>query len=76
MAMLPVFLIGLFVGILLSYAWYLYKKDIPSDVKLKIQQAEIIRYKNDNDMLNELIEKLYKKIDTLEKEVNRKKIGG
>lgn len=76
MAMLPVFLIGLFVGILLSYAWYLYKKDIPSDVKLKIQQAEIIRYKSDNDMLNELIEKLYKKIDTLEKEVNRKKIGG
>lgn len=73
MAMLPVFLIGLFVGILLSYAWYLYKKDTPSDVKLKIQQAEIIRYKNDNDMLNELIEKLYKKIDTLEKEVNRKK---
>ena len=73
MAMLPVFMIGLIVGIAVSYAWYMYKKDTPSEIKIKIQEAEIIRYKNDNDMLNELIEKLYKKIDTLEKEVNRKK---
>jgi len=71
--MLPVFMIGLIVGIAVSYAWYMYKKDTPSEIKIKIQEAEIIRYKNDNDMLNELIEKLYKKIDTLEKEVNRKK---
>ena len=68
MAMLPVFLIGLFVGILLSYAWYLYKKDTPSDVKLKIQQAEIMRYKCDLEQLEKLNEKLYKEIAELKNE--------
>lgn len=71
MNMLPVFVIGLIVGIILSYVWYVYKKDTPSEVKLKIQEAEIIRYKNDNDMLNNLVNKLYEKIDVLEKEIKK-----
>ncbi len=71
MAMLPIFIIGLVVGIALSYAWYMYKKDTPSEVKLKIQEAEIIRYKSDLDMYHDLTDKLYAKIDELEKELKK-----
>ena len=68
MNMLPIFMIGLIVGIALSYAWYKYKEDVPSKVKVELQEKEIKRQKSDNEMLHNLIEKLYKKIDELEKE--------
>lgn len=66
MAMLPIFLIGLVVGIALSYAWYKYKEDVPSKVKVELQEKEIKRQKSDNEMLHNLIDKLYAKIDELE----------
>lgn len=66
MAMLPIFMIGLIVGIALSYAWYKYKEDVPSKVKVELQEKEIKRQKSDNEMLHNLIDKLYKKIDELE----------
>jgi len=65
MNMLPIFIIGLLVGIASSYAWYMYKKDAPSDVKIKIQEAEIVRYKNDIAQLEKLNEKLYGEINEL-----------
>ena len=65
MNMLPIFLIGLIVGIALSYAWYLYKKDTPSEVKIKIQEADIIRYKSDIEQLEKLNKKLYEEIAEL-----------
>ena len=68
MNMLPIFMIGLIVGIALSYAWYKYKEDVPSKVKVELQEKEIKRQKSDNEMLHDLIDKLYKKIDELEKE--------
>jgi hypothetical protein len=68
MNMLPIFMIGLIVGIALSYAWYKYKEDVPSKVKVELQEKEIKRQKSDNEMLHNLIDKLYKKIDELEKE--------
>lgn len=66
MAMLPIFMIGLIVGIALSYVWYKYKEDVPSKVKVELQEKEIKRQKSDNEMLHNLIDKLYKKIDELE----------
>ena len=72
MSMLPIFMIGLIVGIALSYAWYMYKKDTPSDVKIKIQDAEIIRYKSDVEQLEKLTEKLYKEIAELKNELKNK----
>ena len=70
MNMLPIFMIGLIIGVALSYAWYLYKKDTPSEVKIKILEAEVIRYKSDLEMYHDLTDKLYKKIDTLEEKKN------
>lgn len=71
--MLPVFMIGVLIGIILSYTWYLYKRDTPSDMKVKLQEKEIERQKSDNEILHNLINKLYAKIETLEKELESKK---
>lgn len=73
MSMLPIFIIGVLVGITLSYTWYVYKKDTPSDIKIKLQEKEIERQKSDNEILHNLINKLYTKIETLEKELESKK---
>lgn len=73
MAMFPVFMIGVIVGIALSYAFYKYKEDVPSQVKIQMQEREIKSQKSDNDMLNNLVDKLYKKIETLENELKEYK---
>ena len=65
MNMLPVFMIGLLVGIALSYAWYMYKKDVPSKIKLKLQEADIIKYKSDIETLKQTNEALEKTIAKL-----------
>lgn len=72
MAMLPVFMIGLVAGILLSIIYNIYRSETPSETKIRIQEAEIIRRKSDNDMLEKLVDKLYAKIDNLEKELQEK----
>lgn len=69
MAMFPIFIIGLIVGWILGYILSIYKKETPSETKFRIQEAELIRYRSDKEMLNNLVDKLYKKIDTLEKEL-------
>lgn len=73
MNMLPIFIIGLLVGGLLVYAWCNLKINSPSALQAELQEKEIIRQKSDNKMLNDLIDKLYKKIDNLEKELNEYK---
>lgn len=73
MAMLPIFTIGLLLGWLCCSVFVAYKKETPSEMKLRTQEAEIIRQKSDNEMLHDLVEKLYAKIDKLEKELNDKK---
>ena len=67
MPMLPVFLIGLAVGIVLSYAWYMYKNGLPSETKIKTQEMIIELQKNDIEALTKLNKKLYKEIEELEK---------
>lgn len=57
MGMLPVFIIGIVMGCIFSYVYSLYKKDTPSEVKLKLLEAEIISLKNDNAMLERCIQK-------------------
>lgn len=73
MAMFPVFMIGVVIGIALSYAFYKYKEDVPSQVKIQMQERQIKSQENDNKMLNDLVDKLYKKIETLETELKELK---
>lgn len=73
MAMLPVFMAGLLLGWLCCSIFVAYKKETPSEMKLRAQQAEIIRQKSDNEMLYDLAEKLYAKIDKLENELKEKR---
>lgn len=73
MAMFPVFMIGVIIGIALSYAFYKYKEDVPSQVKIQMQERQIKSRESDNKMLNDLVDRLYKKIDTLETELKEYK---
>ena len=71
MAMLPIFMIGMVVGIILSYAFYKYKEDTPSNAKIEWQEREIEQLEKDNDMLMNLNEKLYNEINDLKQELNK-----
>ena len=73
MAMFPVFMIGVIIGIALSYAFYKYKEDVPSELKIQIQERELKQQESDNKMLNDLVDRLYKKINTLETELKEYK---
>jgi hypothetical protein len=71
--MLPIFMIGLIVGIALSYAFYKFKEDTPSEIKMRAQDLEIERQKKDNKLLTDINERLYNKIDKLEYELSKLK---
>ena len=73
MAMFPIFIIGVIIGIALSYAFYKYKEDVPSQVKIQMQERQIKSQENDNKMLNDLVDRLYKKIEKLETELKELK---
>lgn len=73
MNMLPIFIVGILVGGLLVYAWVNLKMHSPSALQVELQEKEIARQKSDNEILHNLIDKLYNKIDTLEEELNKNK---
>ena len=73
MAMFPIFMIGVVVGITLSYAFYKYKEDVPSTVKIEMQERQLKQQDNENKMLEDLNKKLYDKIDKLERELHELK---
>lgn len=75
MAMLPIYILGVVSGIVLSIMYNIYRSETPSETKIRIQEAEIIRRKSDNDMLEKLVDKLYAKIDKLEKELQEKELN-
>lgn len=75
MAMFPIFMIGLVAGILLSSVYNMYRKETPSETKFRMQEAEIMRHKSDKEMLDKLVDKLYAKIDKLEKELHEIKMN-
>ena len=66
MAMFPIFMIGLVLGAICMWAYVNLKRDIPSEIRLKLLEDEIRSLKNDNDLLEKLNTKLYAKIDKLE----------
>lgn len=71
MAMFPIFIIGLIVGIVVSYAFYKYKQDIPSDIKIHTQENIIKQQQNDLNMLENLNNKLYSEIAELKKLIKK-----
>ena len=71
MAMFPIFMIGLVVGITVSYAFYKFKQDIPSDVKIRTQENIIKQQQNDVNMLENLNNKLYSEIAELKKLIKK-----
>ena len=66
MAMFPIFMIGLVLGAICTWAYANLKRDVPSETRLKLLEDEIRSLKNDNDLLEKLNTKLYAKIDKLE----------
>lgn len=56
--MFPIFMIGLIAGAILGYIFSIYKKETPSETKFKLQEAEIIRLKEDIKMLETVNEGL------------------
>lgn len=73
MAMFPIFMIGLTVGGVLGYVFSVYKKEKPSETRLHILETELVQEKKDKEMLNKLVEKLYKQIDDLKDELTLEK---
>ena len=71
--MLPIFMIGLIIGMGLSYAFYKFKQDVPSEIKMRAQDLEIERQKKDNKLLTDINKRLYDKIDKLEYELSKLK---
>lgn len=67
MAMLPVFVFGIVVGVVVTNTYHMYKKETPSETRLHILEKELEQEKKDKEMLDKLVDKLYMKIDELEK---------
>ena len=73
MAMFPVFIIGLFAGILLSYAYYHCIKSVPSNTKFKLQEETITRLKEDIEALELTNAELCGQIEELKRIKKRRK---
>ena len=73
MAMFPIFITGLFAGLMVGVIFtnlYFYKKrNTPSEVKFRLQEAEIVKYRSDIELLENLNEKLSKRIKQLESKI-------
>lgn len=67
MAMLPIFVFGIAVGIVVTNTYHMYKKETPSETRLHILEKELEQEKKDKEMLDKLVDKLYMKINELEK---------
>ena len=82
MAMFPIFMIGLIVGLITGWActntYYVHKQDMPSDAKIHIQEARIMTLENDIEALEienkRLNEKLLKKKQTRPKKFDAEKV--
>ena len=63
MAMFPIFMIGLFAGILLSYVYYSCIKSIPSKTKFDLQERTIVSLREDIEALELANEDLRKQLE-------------
>lgn len=66
MAMLPIFVFGIVVGVVVTNIYHMYKKETPSKTRLHMLEKELEQEKKDKQMLDELVNRLYEKIDNLE----------
>lgn len=69
MAMFPIFMIGLVAGAILGYIFSIYKKETPSEIKLKLLEDEIISLKSDNEMLEKCVQKKDNTIEQLKQNI-------
>ena len=69
MAMFPIFIIGLISGVILSSVYNMYKKETPSETRLKLLEAEIASLKNDKELLEKCIQKKDVTIEKLKEDV-------
>lgn len=69
MAMFPIFILGLLVGVGLGVTltnMYIYNKvTAPSETKFRLKEAELIKYKSDIELLKETNEMLCEEIKKL-----------
>ena len=73
MAMLPIFVFGIAVGIVVTNIYHMYKKETPSETRLHMLEKELEQEKKDKEMLDKLVDKLYKRIDDLKDELTLEK---
>ncbi len=69
MAMLPIFVFGIVVGIVVTNIYHMYKTETPSETRLHMLEKELEQEKKDKEMLDKLVNKLYAKIDELEHKI-------
>ena len=63
MAMFPIFMIGLFAGMLLAYVYYRYIKSVPSKTKFELQERTIVSLREDIEALQLVNEDLRKQLE-------------
>ena len=57
MAMFPIFMIGLILGAICTWAYVNLKQNTPSETRLKLLEDEITLLKSDKEMLEKCIHK-------------------
>ena len=62
MAMFPIFMIGLFAGMLLAYVYYRHIKSVPSKTKFELQERTIVTLREDVEALELANEDLRKRL--------------
>lgn len=63
MAMFPIFMIGLFAGMLLAYVYYCHIKSVPSKTKFDLQERLIVTLREDIEALELANEDLRKQLE-------------
>ena len=65
MAFLPIFLIGLLLGIGLRWVYDEFRKNAPTETKLHLQEITIKNLRRDNQLMSEHISTLQTELDEL-----------
>ena len=67
--MFPIFMIGLVLGAICMWAYVNLKRDVPSDIRLKLLEDEIRSLKNNKEMLEKCIHKKNVAIKQLKEDI-------
>ena len=69
MAMLPIFVLGIVMGVMITVVYFNYKKETPSEVQIHVKDAEIIQLKEDIKSLEKCIQKKDDAIERLKQDI-------